>query len=51
MVKKIISLSIEEKIYNDYKKLCERKGLILSRQVEMFMEKELKKIKNKSDNG
>ena len=43
MAKKIISLSVEEEIYNEYRKFCEEKGIILSKQFENFMKEELNK--------
>ena len=47
MAKKTISLSVEEEIYEKYKKYCEEKGIILSKQFENFMKEEL----NKKDKG
>lgn len=47
MAKKTVSLSVEEEIYEAYKKHCEQKGIILSKQVENFMAEELKKNKGK----
>jgi len=44
MSKKTVSLSVEEEIYESYKKHCEEKGIILSKQFENFMKEEL--IKN-----
>ena len=44
MVKKTIALSIEEDIYNKYKAYCDKRGIIISKQVELFMEKLLKKV-------
>jgi hypothetical protein len=41
--KKTVALSIEEAVYNKYKLYCDEKGIILSRQVENFMKKELEK--------
>ena len=41
--KKTVTLSINEKIYEEYKKYCEENGLILSKQVEMFMKEQLKR--------
>jgi hypothetical protein len=41
LVKKTVALSIEEQIYNRYREYCEKQGIILSKQVERFMEKEL----------
>jgi len=43
VAKKTVSLSIEEEVYEKYRKHCEEKGIILSKQVEMFMKKELEK--------
>jgi len=43
MSKKTISLSVEEGIYESYKKYCEEKGIILSKQFENFMKEELNK--------
>lgn len=43
MAKKVISLSVEEEIYNKYRKFCEEKGIILSKQFENFMKEELNK--------
>lgn len=43
MSKKTISLSVEEEIYESYKKYCEEKGIILSKQFENFMKDELNK--------
>lgn len=36
-----LTLSVNEKILKEYKKYCGKKGLIISKQVEKFMEKEL----------
>jgi len=41
--KKTVTLSIDEKTYERYKKYCEENGLILSKKVEMFMKEELNK--------
>lgn len=45
MAKKVVSLSVDEKIHEDYKNICEKKGLIISRQFENFMIDEIKKLK------
>ena len=47
MSKKIISLSVEEEIYNEYKKICDNKGWILSKQFENFMKEEIDKNNKK----
>ena len=43
MAKKTVSLSVEEAVYEEYRKYCEQKGIILSKQFENFMIEELKK--------
>lgn len=43
MAKKTVSLSVEEEVYEEYRKHCEQKGIILSKQFENFMVEELKK--------
>ena len=43
-----VALSLDEENYKKYKKYCEERGIILSRQVDKFMEEELKKAKRKS---
>ena len=46
MAKKRITLSVDSKIYDAYRDYCEKLGIILSKQVEIFLQKELKKIKD-----
>ena len=41
MPKKIISLNVDEEVYSKYSKLSKEKGLIISKQVENFMKKEV----------
>ena len=38
-----LTLSINKKIKDLYKKICEEEGILLSKQIEKFMIKELKK--------
>lgn len=47
MAKKTISLSVEEGVYEEYRKHCEKEGIILSKQVEKFMVEEIKKNNKK----
>ena len=47
MAKKTISLSVEEEVYEEYRKHCEEKGFILSKQFENFMKDELNKNNKK----
>jgi hypothetical protein len=43
MGRKTVALSLDEDIYNKYKKFCEERGIILSKQVEFFMKNEINK--------
>lgn len=43
MASKNITLKVDEKLYNAYRKHCKEKGLVMSRQFELFVEQELKK--------
>jgi len=45
MGRKTVALSLDEDTYGKYKKYCSEKGIIVSKQVEMFIKKEL------SENG
>ena len=38
-----LTLSVDKKVKDLYKQLCGEEGLLLSRQIEKFMEEELKK--------
>jgi len=44
MPNKRITLSVDAKIYEKYKEYCDRKGLIISKQIENFMRNELRKV-------
>jgi len=43
MASKNITLKVDEKIYKTYKEYCKKKGLVISRQFEIFVEEQLKK--------
>jgi hypothetical protein len=43
METKNITLKVNVKLYDDYRKFCKEEGMIVSRQFEKLMEKELKK--------
>lgn len=45
MANKGVTLSVDSEIYEEYKKYCEEKGIILSKQFELFMKEEIKKFK------
>ena len=47
MVNKRVTLSVDSKIYDEYKKYCEEKGIILSKQFELFMKDQLEKGRGK----
>ncbi len=38
-----VTLSINKKVWEDYKRLCEEEGIINSKQVEKFMKEHKKK--------
>jgi len=42
MGRKTVALSLDEEVYDSYKKFCEDNSIILSRKVETFMKVELK---------
>ena len=44
MSNKRITLSVDAKIYGKYREYCDRKGLIISKQIENFMRDELRKV-------
>ena len=43
MASKNITLKVDEKLYDAYKEYCKKKGLVISRQFEIFVEQQLKK--------
>lgn len=49
MESKNITLRVNSEIYDQYRELCKKKGLLVSRQVEIMMEEELKKRGQKYD--
>lgn len=48
MNKKNITLKVKADLYNQYRAHCRHKGLIVSRQFELLMEKELEDVKNEN---
>lgn len=48
MSNKRVTLSVNSNIYDEYKKFCEKRGIILSKQFELFMEQKLKNNKKRS---
>lgn len=47
MTSKNITLKVDASLYEKFRKYCKKRGLIISRQFEIFMENELKKDKIK----
>ncbi|MBU0756618.1 MAG: hypothetical protein KKF44_01005 [Nanoarchaeota archaeon] len=43
MGRKTVALSLDENIYDSYKKFCGKNSMILSRKIDQFMKDELKK--------
>jgi len=43
MANKRITLSVDAEIYEKYKEYCNKKGLIISKQIENFMREEMSK--------
>ena len=40
--KQKVTLSLDKELYEEFRKYCKEKGLIVSRQFDLFMERELK---------
>ena len=45
MVKKKVTLSIESKVYDDFKDYCEKNAVMLSKKVELTMKEIMKNKK------
>lgn len=41
--KKNVTLHLNSKLYEEYSDYCKKEGIVLSRQIEKFIQKELKK--------
>ena len=41
--KKNVTLHLNSKLYENYSEYCKKEGIVLSRQIEKFIEKELGK--------
>jgi len=48
MARKTIALSVDDQVYENYRKICDKNGWILSKQIENFMAEQIKKngVKN-----
>jgi len=49
MGSKNITLKVDEKLYDAYNDYCKKKGLVISRQFEIFIEGELKRNKEERE--
>ncbi|MHC1624236.1 MAG: hypothetical protein ACXQTR_06590 [Candidatus Methanospirareceae archaeon] len=49
MTNERIMLAVDAEIYEKYKKNCDEKGLIISKQIENFMRNELKKVEQNDE--
>lgn len=49
MESKNITLRVNSELYDQYREVCKKKGLLISRQVEIMMEEELKKRKRENE--
>lgn len=47
MGQKNVTLSVNEKIYEDYREFCKKNAIALSRSIEVFMEDKMKKKEQK----
>lgn len=43
MSSKNVTLKIDSKIYNEYRKFCKEEGIIVSKKIEKFIKEELNK--------
>ena len=43
-----LTISVNKRIKEKYKETCEDRGLKLGKQIELFMQEELKKIEGRS---
>lgn len=46
MESKNITLRVNTELYDKYREFCKKKGLLISRQVEIMMEEQLRNNKN-----
>ena len=46
MGSKNVTLKVDASLYEKFRRYCKKKGLIISRQFEIFMENQLKKEEN-----
>lgn len=49
MANKRITISVDAEIYEKYKEYCDKKGLIISKQIENFMRNRLKRVEKNDE--
>ena len=42
-IRKNVTLHLNSKLYEDYSEYCKKEGIVLSRQIEKFIENQLKR--------
>lgn len=42
--KKNVTLHLNSKLYAEYSEYCKKEGIVLSRQIDKFIQKELKNV-------
>ena len=42
--KKNVTLHLNSKLYDEYSEYCKKEGIVLSRQIDKFIQKELKNV-------
>jgi hypothetical protein len=47
MTQKNVTLSLDEKTYQEYKDFCKKNAIALSRSIEVFMEDKIKREEEK----
>lgn len=47
--KKRVTLSVDSEVYGRYRSHCTKSGIILSKQIELFIKSELERVKGEGD--
>ncbi len=45
--RKNVTLRLDSELYDDYSRYCKTEGIVLSRQIEKFLKKEMEDVKRK----
>jgi hypothetical protein len=49
MPSKNVTLKIDSKVYDEYRKFCKEEGLIVSKQIEKFIKEQLNNNKKRGE--